>query len=122
MSHKITVTGTLDPVCSHFGSNSVPLSMRLNFSEYQLSTKAGAVSVGVGQFLSPPPLASTEDPSSDVRAQFPCLCEWGRGWGIGTGFLESQASILDIECLLLSPIAAGTLQHGAEERKDLHQI
>ena len=76
--------------------------------------------MGVGLFLSPPPLASTEDPSSDVRAQLPCLCEWGSGWGMG--FLESQASILDIECLLLSPIAAETLQNGAEERKDFHQI
>lgn len=78
--------------------------------------------MGVGLFLSPPPLASTEDPSSDVRAQLPCLCEWGRGRGMGSGFLEPQASILDIECLLLSPIAAVTLQHGAEERQDLHQI
>lgn len=47
------------------------------------------------------------------------------GWGGGeanTCLLEPQASILDTECLLLSSTAAGTLQHGAEERKDIHQI
>ena len=46
----------------------------------------------------------------------------GGGGEANTGLLEPQASILDTECLLLSSTAAGTLQHGAEERKDIHQI